>query len=175
MSASIPVSDQDAIANLQVEIDGQTLYAGQRRTRCDRITCMLVCGGTRLGGSALLVIAAWLALRDDWIGAFNTFIFGATLLIGGIIGLRQFQNAPQRLVLNAEGLTYIDTWTGTRRHFERPECVETRCGSSNEGCAIYVLHPNHGIDLLIDDLPHDVATNIVQTLNAHLGRKVALA
>jgi hypothetical protein len=162
-----PYAAYEAKQNLDVDLDGEHLFEVPQRSRGDRITCRVVCGLTRGLSVVLLLAAAWFALQEDMLAAFNVGMFAIILLVSGLVGLRQFQNQPRRILLNAEGLHFYDPWNGEERHFPRGACLEARCGSECS-CAVYVVHPDKEIDLLVDDLPHEVAEEIVGGLNRHL-------
>lgn len=169
MSTLLPCSSMpEDMRNFEVLIDGEPLLEGYRRTRADRILCAVLCCGTRLLGLVLLVAAAVLIVTEDAVGALNLGVLGVVFLIGGMIGFRQFQNAPKQLVLTESSLEFNDSWTGLSRSFPRAGCLETRCGGGDEGCTIYVIHPDQRIDLLVEGLPQPVAAEIVERLNAHL-------
>lgn len=168
MSTVLPCASSEALKNFEVEIDGERLFEAQLSSRRERILCSIVCCGTRLTGLILLVVAAVMIWRGGVLDAILVGGFGLTLIIGGIMGLEQFQNVPKRLILSGNQLTYVDNWTGLKRQFSRETCLEARCGTDDAGCGIYIIHPDQQVELLVDGIPGDIAQQITQVLNRHL-------
>lgn len=151
---------------LEVNLDGDQLELAQN-SRLETVMCMVVCGLTRLGGIALLLLGVWLAMaHQDYVGALNVMTFGMVMLLSGLLGLREFQNAPRRITLDTDALHFYDAWTGKHRDFQRTDCATAQY--SPENAAIYITHPNKQIDLLAEDIPEDAAPGIVDAINRHL-------
>lgn len=164
-----PCATVEALKNLEIVIDGERLFEEQRRTRGECAMCCVLRFGVQLSGVVLLLLAGWMALRGDYVALFYMGILGTTLLVGGLVGLRQYQNAPQRITLNDDSLIFHDTWTNDKRVFPRTDCLEVRT-CKDEGCgAIFVVQPDGQLARLVDGLPPDVVPTIVTTLNEHLG------
>jgi hypothetical protein len=162
----------DALREFQIELDGETLF--NTNSRGEHLTCMIVCGVTRLGGLAFLLLAGYLVItRGDAILALNVAMFGMVLLLSGLIGLRGFQEQPRRLILDGEALRYVDPWSGVAREFPRQGCVTVRCGETDGRCALYVLHDDNRMDLLVDNLPREIVPTMVSALNEHLCAEAA--
>lgn len=168
LSISMPCADLETLKNLEVIIDGERLFEAQRRTLGDRITCAVLTLGTRIIGLVLLAVAVINILRADPIVALYAGSFGVLMILAGNIGLRQFQNAPRRLILDENSLRFVDSWMGVERRFPRQGCLEVQCGSTDAGCAVYLTHPDKHIELLIEGVPHEAAIKIAETINRHL-------
>ncbi|MCL4247467.1 MAG: hypothetical protein KJ065_04915 [Anaerolineae bacterium] len=168
MTQSLSFAALDELRDLEITLDGERLFAAERETPAQRIACAIICHGTRIVGLALLVIAAVMILREQILDAFYTGIFGLTLLIGGLMGLRQYQNDPRRLVLDATRLAYSDPWNDIYRAFPRSACLEVYCERDGERCALHVTHPDHRADILIEGLPLDIGQQIASRINHRL-------
>ena len=155
----------DELKNLEVVINGERLFWEQRKTLIEKVSCRVMCGAVRLIGLALLIVAVVQLLNGEAAFAINVGMLGLIILISGLIGFRNFQNAPRRLTLDTDKLEFVDTWTGQRRTFPRTGVIEARCGKADETCAVYLVHPNGKLDLLIDQLPRDLTPHITQALN----------
>jgi hypothetical protein len=168
MATQYKEATRDFLDTLEVILDGERLFTAQARSKADRFLCALICGGTRLGGVLLLVVALMMNARGDTFGAFYVAVFGLTLFFGSLVGMREYQNTPARIELDDKALRYTDPWTGRQRVFPRNSCLNVRCARSAGECSIYVVHPDNGMDLLVDGLPREVLPELVQSLNAHL-------
>lgn len=168
MATTYKESTRDFLDTFEVTLDGERLFTAQARSKADRFLCTLICGGTRLGGIALMGLALVMNARGDTFGAFYVAVFGLTLFFGSLVGMRQYQNMPARIELNDKALTYIDPWTGKQRVFPRDSCLNVRCARSSGNCSVYVVHPDNGMDLLVDGLPREILPELVQSLNQHL-------
>ncbi|MCA9903213.1 MAG: hypothetical protein KC547_05095 [Anaerolineae bacterium] len=168
MSQSMSFAALDELRDLEITLDGERMFAAQHETPSQRLACAIVCYGTRIVGLALLVIAAVMILREQILDAFYIGIFGLTLLIGGLMGMRQYQNDPRRLVLDANRLAYSDPWNEIYREFPRSACLEVYCERDGDGCALHVTHPDHRAELLIAGLPPDIGQQIANRINQRL-------
>lgn len=168
MGATYSQRTRDFLDTFEVILDGERLFAAHARSPSDRLLCMLICGGTRIGAVALLGVALMMNAQGDSFGAFYVAVFGLTLLFGSLVGMREYQNTPARILLDDNTLTYVDPWTGRSRVFPRNSCLNVRCARNSGACSIYVVHPDNGMDLLVDGLPREVLPELVQSLNAHL-------
>lgn len=168
MMKTYSLMTHEFLETLDVTLDGDRLFGDYERSRFDRILCMLICGGTRLSGLALIAVAIVLAIQDDVMGAFYVAVFGLTLFFGGLVGLRQYQNEPIRITLDTDSLIYTNPITGRRRKFPRDVCLNVRCARTDGNCAVYVMHPDSHMELLIDQLPREIVPELVEALNTHL-------
>ncbi|MBE0688692.1 MAG: hypothetical protein IH587_01045 [Anaerolineae bacterium] len=168
MSQSLSFEALYELDDLEVVVDGVRLFEIEQKTPSERIVCTIVCHGTRLVGSALLVLAALMIAFQQALDAFYVGIFGLTLLVGGLVGLRQFQNASRRLVLDKDKLTFLDNWNNIYREFPRSACLEVYCERDGDRCDVRVTHPNHTVNVVIEALPSEIAQQIANRLNQRL-------
>jgi len=168
MSESLSLETLDALDDLQVVIDGERLFTTGHNTPTQQLICTIICNGTRLAGTLLLVLAALMIAWEQVLDAFYVGLFGLTLLLGALIGLRQFQNDPRRLVLDAERLSFLDSWNNIYREFPRSACLEVLCECAGEHCDLRVLHPNHTVNVVIEGLPRVIGQQIANRLNQRL-------
>jgi hypothetical protein len=164
----VTCANSDEIRTLEVVLDGEPMFAADHSTRFDRLFCSIMCIGLRLIGTVLLVLAGIVMYRGEGVGAMNLGMLGLVVLLAGVIGVRQYQNAPRRIILDHSGLIYTDEWTGVRRRFPRISVLEAHCGHAEGSCAVYVVHPDQHVDLLLDGITPDIAQQVSAAINQHL-------